>query len=414
MAEYLSLQSLYYRDTSSERDAVLQREATRRRNDASSFKTEIRIATGEIFLAMPTELSLLSERLLRIERKVSQLWRALPPLAHWAYHRGLILDEVMSTNEIEGVHSTRRQVEEALDSIRSKKPSCEHKRFKEFARLYLELRNKESIYPKTPADIRKIYDAITAGELEEDDQPDGVLFRKGSTSVVSSTQEEVHRGVGSEPEITKMLEQMIALVSSSSIPSTFSAIIAHFLFEYIHPFYDGNGRTGRYLLALYLSEPLSLPTVLTLSKIIADNKRAYYKAFSSTEAPLNHAEITFFVIQMMEFIRLAQDSVRESLEHKVELSQRIVGSLENTITDCFGLSRNEGDVLLQATQIYLFGSSKDTLIEDIIRHTDISWQTARKHTHSLEKKGLLETTARKPLRFALTKKALRAFGIDEA
>lgn len=38
------------------------------------------------------------------------------------------------------------------------------------------------------------------------------------------------------------------------------------------PFYDGNGRTGRYLLALYLDESLSIPTVLSLSRTIAKNK----------------------------------------------------------------------------------------------------------------------------------------------
>ena len=66
-----------------------------------------------------------------------------------------------------------------------------------------------------------------------------------------------------------MIDRMIELVASPDIPQTYSAILSHFLFEYIHPFYDGNGRTGRYLLALYLSEPLSETTVLSLSRVIA-------------------------------------------------------------------------------------------------------------------------------------------------
>ena len=66
-----------------------------------------------------------------------------------------------------------------------------------------------------------------------------------------------------------MLTQWLALSRSEDIPETCSALLCHFLFEHIHPFYDGNGRTGRYLLALHLSEPLSQPTVLSLSRTIA-------------------------------------------------------------------------------------------------------------------------------------------------
>ena len=65
---------------------------------------------------------------------------------------------------------------------------------------------------------------------------------------------------------------------SDTIPFLQRAIASHFLFEYIHPFYDGNGRTGRYLLALYLSNDLTLPTVLSLSRTIAENKNEIYKA----------------------------------------------------------------------------------------------------------------------------------------
>jgi len=61
------------------------------------------------------------------------------------------------------------------------------------------------------------------------------------------------------------------------------------------------------MLALYLSEPLSQATVLALSSVIADNKSSCYRSFQTAEHPLNHGELTWFVIQMLEFIRIAQD-----------------------------------------------------------------------------------------------------------
>ena len=53
--------------------------------------------------------------------------------------------------------------------------------------------------------------------------------------------------------------------------------VMHYQFEAIHPFTDGNGRTGRVLNLLYLVDKglLDIP-VLYLSRYIIDNKRAYY------------------------------------------------------------------------------------------------------------------------------------------
>jgi Fic family protein len=415
MAEYLPLQKLFYRDKNSQRDAAIQAEAKKRLESESSFRTGIEIESGELFLATPRQLSIVSERLLRVERKVSQLWRDLPDIAQWAYLRGLIMDEIVSTNEIEGIHSTRRQIEEALENAAaSKQSSSGSKRFREFARLYLELTDKSRVYPQTPNDIRTIYDAVVAGELEQDKLPDGELFRKETVAIVDSGHRVVHSGVVPEAKIVRMLEQMIALVASTDIPPLFSAIISHYLFEYIHPFYDGNGRTGRYLLALFLSEPLSLATVLSLSKMIAENKRKYYKAFSAAEHRLNYAEMTFFVMQIMEFIRSAQDYLMADLEFKEALLNRAHDSLDNFQAEPYSLSDKEAEVMLQALQYELFDIFSEISLADIARNSSVGMQTARKYTLKLTEKGLLETVSFKPLKFKLTNQARDVFGFTYA
>jgi Fic family protein len=413
MDKYTTLQELYYRDGSSGRDAAVLAEAKKRLSNDSTFRTGIDMGYAELFLAMPRQLSIINERLLRVERKVSQLWHELPGIAQGAYLRGLIMSEIVSTNEIEGVHSTRRQIEEALLSAEAKAAPKEYKRFREFANLYLELTNKNHVYPTTPAAIRKIYDAVVAGELKEGNQPDGDLFRKGTVDIVDSTQKILHSGVSPESAIIDMLKQMIALVDSPEIPSTFAAIIAHYVFEYVHPFYDGNGRTGRYLLALYLSEPLSLATVLSLSSIIAENKQKYYKAFTVTEAPLNRGELTSFVIQIMEFIRLAQDFVMENLASKKALLLRAEESLDNFRNEPYSLTEKEIKVMFQAVQHFLFAAFSEISLIEIARHSHVGAQTARKYTLSLEEKGLLRSVSFKPLKFEITQMAEQAFGIVE-
>ena len=413
MTDYIPLEKLYYRESSSDPEATTLSAAEKRLKDTSTFRTGIEIKAGELFLAVPKELTSLNDRLLRVERKVSLLWHELPGIAHGAYLRGLIFDEIVSTNEIEGIRSTRRQIQESLAGAAPKHDTSPQKRFREFAKLYLELTDKNHVYPQTPADLRKIYEAVVAGELEENQQPDGELFRKEGADVLDSTQKVIHRGVTPESAIKKMLGQMIALADSSDIPPTFAAIITHFLFEYIHPFYDGNGRMGRYLLALYLSGPLSLPTALSLSKVIAENKSKYYKAFKAAEAPRNYGEITFFVIQMMEFISLAQDDVIANLEKKKGLLQKAEEALPGLKKAPLFLTDKETKIMFLAVQNFLFGAITETSLQDISQYSGSGLQTARKYVSRLEDKGLLQSLSLRPLTFALTAKAFMAFGLTE-
>lgn len=81
--------------------------------------------------------------------------RALPNITGAQVLRSMVFDEVVGSNAIENVHSTRKQIEEALSS-RADDPK--QKRFREFARLYLDLIVDSHLVPETPDDIRFIYD----------------------------------------------------------------------------------------------------------------------------------------------------------------------------------------------------------------------------------------------------------------
>ena len=161
---YLSLQKLFHMDATSDRKANAEERAKARLEAESTFRTGIQTPTGELFLAVPRELSVLNERILRRERTVSQSMRSLPPVAQWAMIRGLVIDEVVSTNDLEGVHSTRRQVNELLQEAPSPNGSVKQKRFRELAKLYLGLTDPETGLPESPEDIRSIYDALMTGE----------------------------------------------------------------------------------------------------------------------------------------------------------------------------------------------------------------------------------------------------------
>ena len=77
--------------------------------------------------------------------------------------------------------------------------------------------------------------------------------------------------------------------------------IAHYQFEAIHPFIDGNGRTGRVLNILYLIEQelLNLP-VLYLSRYIVNNKADYYRLLSSVTGDQNWQDWLLYMLRAVE------------------------------------------------------------------------------------------------------------------
>ena len=86
--------------------------------------------------------------------------------------------------------------------------------------------------------------------------------------------------------------------------------IIHFQFESIHPFYDGNGRTGRIINVLYLvlQDLLNLP-ILYLSKYIIANKADYYRLLQEVRDKEEWEEWILFMLNAV--IETSKDTISE-------------------------------------------------------------------------------------------------------
>lgn len=408
--EYRDLATLYHMDSSSSRESSIQGILKDRIENDSTFKLGFSLPSGELFLAVPRELSALTQKVLRRERKVSNLMRSLPGIAGSEVLRSLAFDEVVMSNRVENIHSTRKQIEDALETNDSNK--TRFKRFKEFAQLYIDLIFEDYERPQTPEDIRGIYDKVMKGE-NLDKPPDGKWFRQDIVTITDDIKI-IHRGLHPEEAIIEAMEAMLRLVNSSEVPELYSALISHYLFEYTHPFYDGNGRTGRYLLAMYLETSLSKPTALSLSRVIAENKNQYYHAFQNVEDPLNHAEITFFVVTMHELILKAQDELIDRLEKNI----KTLGMINELLGDLGGSGKyktKELDILYALLQQYAFGVTPSMKASILSEHIGLGTQQARKYLSKFKEGGIVEKTRGKnPMMFALTERALEEFGITDS
>ncbi|MDF9451956.1 Fic family protein, partial [Bacillus toyonensis] len=128
------------------------------------------------------------------------------------------------------------------------------------------------------------------------------------------------------------------------------------MFEHTHPFYDGNGRLGRFLMGLKLREILSVPTAMSLSRELSKDRQKYYKSFTVTEEPLNRGEATFFVIALLEMLSSAQESLLNSLERKKFALEKLEGRIQE-LRNGPGTSKEDRrlNILFIMGQAALFG-----------------------------------------------------------
>lgn len=307
---YRTLKSIFHERG----EAAVQAELQARRNGHSTYLlNEFKVGEHPLFYLVDRTVLTHYDRIMVREQTIEQLSSRLPGVAMRSYLSDLAVRSIVATDRIEGVHTTRRLISEALTSGDSEDPRA--KRAVEFMNLLNTLGERQP--PDTVEEVRNLYDTLLEGHLDDENRPDGALFRAGPVRITSGTKV-VHVPPVGEEAITANIQAALDHALDPDVPRLFSAIAAHFMVEYTHPFYDGNGRFGRYLLASHMVWVLSRLTALTLPSTLNLHKERYYKAFSGVEEPRNYGEATTFLQTFLQMIEKAQDYLEEELKTRYE------------------------------------------------------------------------------------------------
>ena len=352
-------------------------------NSEASIKLPIKIHENVGFIFNTNEITKLLVKIYKTINKINLLRTHLPNIAINSYIIKSLKDEIALTNEIEGVRSTRKEIEDAIDSIKNDKSA----RFKGLVDKYFKLISNEIIPLNNCEDIRTIYDALVLPEIEKENLPDGILFRKEPVQVVSATQKEKHRGIIPESKIIESLDLCLDFLKNNDIDSLIKISAFHYLFGYIHPFYDGNGRTSRFISSYLIKNELDVLLALKLSYTVKNNINKYYKAFDVCNDRKNKGDITFFVVTFLELLSQASDDLYTKI---ADLNDQLnyYNNIINTLVNEKVLNDKQAKCIFILCQNRLFDDTymnMNTLTE-LLEKSDT---TTRKILKSLESKNLL-------------------------
>ena len=352
-------------------------------NSEASIKLPIKIHENVGFIFNTNEITKLLVKIYKTINKINLLRTHLPNISINSYIIKSLKDEIALTNEIEGVRSTRKEIEDAIDSIKNDKNA----RFKGLVDKYFKLISNEIIPLNNCEDIRTIYDALVLPEIEKENLPDGILFRKEPVQVVSATQKEKHRGIMPESKIIESLDLCLDFLKNDDIDSLIKISAFHYLFGYIHPFYDGNGRTSRFISSYLIKNELDVLLALKLSYTVKNNINKYYKAFDICNDRKNKGDITFFVVTFLELLSQASDDLYTKI---ADLNDQLnyYNNIINTLVNEKVLNDKQAKCIFILCQNRLFDDTymnMNTLTE-LLEKSDT---TTRKILKSLESKNLL-------------------------
>lgn len=328
----------------------------------------------------------LTLKIMELDKKVQVIKASLPGVALDQFANKCLIDEIMLSNDIEGVYSTRKEIKIIIDEHGENHPKKD-RRFYGLVTKYLML-GRDKIELTSCEDIRKIYDELVLPEILEEDAekaPDGKVFRKDLAEVTTSTQKVIHKGVYPEEKILDYMDSSLKILNDEDIPILIRISVFHYLFGYIHPFYDGNGRTSRFISSYLLTEFMDSLIGYRLSYTIKENISEYYDAFKLCNDKKNKGDITPFIIIFLGIVHKAFEKLYEALYDRKTL-------LDQTLKDIEKLEFINDDSMLllcnYLVQAALF--SKDGISKaELCALLSVSETTLRKRLSLVEKNGFL-------------------------
>ena len=388
---YVLLSHLYYKDKKEYKALYEQRISAE-----STRVLPIKIGEHKAFYCLCPEIHSISMQIMQLDKNIYQIQNKLPDAALIQFANRCLVDEIKLTNDIEGVYSTRKELASVLNEVSNK---AKKKRFYGLLNKYKMLISDNEFALNTSTDIRDIYNDLVLKEVSEDcadNVPDGEIFRKDMAEVTTPTQKVIHKGAYPETKIIQLMEQALNILNQKEIPILVRISVFHYLFGYIHPFYDGNGRTSRFISSYLLSKEFEFLIGFRLSYTIKAHIKEYYDAFKECNDEKNLGDLTPFIIMFLNIILESFQNLYDALEKRINYLLKFSNVIDSNSKMSDDL-KAFANILIQVSLFSNEGITKKQLGLEL----DISESTVNKRLAKLREMGLLLEEKCKPAKYML-------------
>lgn len=296
------------------------------------------------------------------------------------YLVGSIIEEAISSSQMEGASTTRKIAKEMLRKNIAPKDKSQRMIYNNFQTIqYLAAHTAE---PLSIELILQIHELITKDTLENPE--DSGKFRQNNDVVVENAI--THEIVHTPPcftEIPSSIEWLVNFANNDNtnvfIHPVIKATILHFFISYLHPFVDGNGRTARALFHWFmLKEGYWLTEYLSISRVIYKSKASYEKSFLCAEADQN--DMGYFITYHLNALLKSFDELKKYISKKTAQQND-----QNRLLKLGNVTQRQTEIL------YMFLKTEDKIItvKDVTSKLLVSPTTAKHDIIGLVSQGLL-------------------------
>jgi len=284
----------------------------------------------------------------------------------------VVLQEAKDSSEIENIITTQDELYKALATTR-KQPA----QVKEVINYRKAIFKGFEIIKKQGflriKDIESIQKTIVENNA-------GIRTMTGTVLKNDKTGEIVYTPPQEKDEILDLLSNFLEHfnINQSDLSPLINLAVLHYQFESIHPFYDGNGRTGRILNILYLiiNDLLDIP-ILYLSSYINKNKAKYYKYLNYVNKTNEWEEYILYMLKALE----------ETANNTIEKINKIKEQLDKTVE----IVKDKAPKIYRKELVELLFEHPYSKIEFVVEKLEVERKAASRYLKKLEEIGILKS-----------------------
>lgn len=275
---------------------------------------------------------------------------------------------IHSSLAIEGNTLTEDEVKEIIEGRTVVAPLRQIQEVKNAIKTY-EL--YPSLDPFSTKDLLKAHETMMMALID-----DAGKFRRGGVGVYSD-KGLVHMAPPAE-RVPQLIDELFEWTKQAKDHLLIRSCVFHYEFEFIHPFSDGNGRSGRLWQSLILGRLHPLFEYLPVENMVYANQETYYNAIqTSTKAADSGSFIDFMLQEILNTLKKHQGEPIIQTETESD-------SIRDKVREIFGISSGQIIELIQ--------QNPSITLDDIAAHLSVTRRSIEKKIKELRDAGIIKRT----------------------